>query len=57
VLPADTALASYMVLRSLESLVHAAILEPPPGVPLSAVEDAIVDMIAGYLVGRGGRGQ
>ncbi len=46
----DVALATWTVMRALESLVHAAILEPPRA-PLPAVEDAIVDLLVGYLAG------
>lgn len=45
----DLELASYMLLRMLESLVHAVVLEPPPGLAAEALERAIGDAILGYL--------
>ncbi|MBS0319553.1 MAG: TetR family transcriptional regulator, partial [Proteobacteria bacterium] len=50
--PQDLDLATYMVLRTLEALVHAAVLEPPPGVSLAALEGSITDVLVRYLAGR-----
>lgn len=45
----DLRLATYMVMRMTESLVHAAVLEPPADLELAAIEQAIVNAIVGYL--------
>jgi AcrR family transcriptional regulator len=45
----DVELASHVVLRQVEALVHAAVLDPVPDVTPSAMEDAIVDAVQGYL--------
>ena len=50
--PENLDLATYLCLRTLESLVHAAVLEPPRGISLPELEAAITDVIVGYLVGR-----
>jgi len=46
---ADLRLATYMVTRMTESLVHAAVLEPPADLALPAIEQAIVNAVVGYL--------
>ncbi len=46
----DTALASYAVIRLFESLVHAAVLDPPPNVAPAPLRTTIVDAVVGYLV-------
>ncbi|WP_348754179.1 TetR/AcrR family transcriptional regulator [uncultured Aquincola sp.] len=45
----DLALATWMLLQTLESLVHAAVIEPPPMFKPEAVEAAIVQVLMGYL--------
>ncbi|MGC4076650.1 MAG: TetR/AcrR family transcriptional regulator [Rubrivivax sp.] len=57
--PADVELATWMLLQTMESLVHAAAIDPPSMFPADAVEDAIVQVLMGYLTapsapGRGG---
>ncbi|AUX21420.1 hypothetical protein SOCEGT47_019040 [Sorangium cellulosum] len=47
----DLELATYVVLRMFEELVHAAALDPPPGVDDDALRRAISDAILGYLTG------
>lgn len=49
VAPQDLDLATWVVMQSLESLIHGAII--PPGVPYppEQVEEAIVDLLCGYL--------
>jgi len=45
----DLDLATWIVLRMMESLVHAAVLDAPPQFEAAAIEAAIVDALAGYL--------
>ncbi|MBB1626025.1 TetR/AcrR family transcriptional regulator [Achromobacter sp. UMC71] len=45
----DRELATYVVLRIIESLVHAAALEPPAGFSPAQLEQAVVDAVMGYL--------
>ncbi|MCY1559047.1 hypothetical protein D9M68_960400 [compost metagenome] len=45
----DRDLATYVVLRIMESLVHAAALEPPAGFSPEQLEQAVVDAVMGYL--------
>ncbi len=45
----DLDLATYVVLRMFEELVHAAALDPPPGVEDGALRRAISDALLGYL--------
>ncbi len=45
----DRELATYVVLRIIESLVHAAALEPPAGFSPAQLEHAVVDAVMGYL--------
>ncbi len=45
----DRELATYVVLRIMESLVHAAALEPPIGFNPQQLERAVVDAVMGYL--------
>lgn len=51
----DLDLATWMVLQTMESLVHAAVIPPTPGHAPAAVEQAIVDMLAAYLLGAPGQ--
>jgi len=52
--PQDLNLAAWIILQSMESLIHAAVI--PPGAPhsIEKTEQAIIDMLAGYLHGSGG---
>ncbi|MEC6408674.1 TetR/AcrR family transcriptional regulator [Achromobacter xylosoxidans] len=45
----DRELATYVVLRIMESLVHAVALEPPAGFDPRQLEGAVVDGVMGYL--------
>ena len=45
----DRELATYVVLRIMESLVHATALEPPAGFSPEQLERAVVDAVMGYL--------
>lgn len=45
----DRELATYVVLRIMESLVHAVALEPPAGFDPRQLEGAVVDAVMGYL--------
>ncbi|MGB3819514.1 MAG: TetR/AcrR family transcriptional regulator [Achromobacter pulmonis] len=45
----DRELATYVVLRIMESMVHAAALEPPAGFSAGQLEQAVVDAVMGYL--------
>lgn len=45
----DLDLTTWMVLQTMESLVHAAVIEPPPMFEPEAVEAAIVQVLMGYL--------
>lgn len=47
--PKDLELATWMVLQTMESLVHAAVIEPPAMFGQDAVEAAIVQALMGYL--------
>ena len=47
--PKDLDLATWMVLQTMESLVHAAVIEPPAMFGQDAVESAIVQVLMGYL--------
>lgn len=47
--PADLDLATWMLLQTLESLVHAAVIEPPVMFRADDVEAAIVQVLMGYL--------
>ncbi|WP_137936597.1 TetR/AcrR family transcriptional regulator [Chitinivorax sp. B] len=53
VVPDNLDLATWVVLRMLESMVHAAVIDPPD-FPMDAIERAIVDAVMGYLTGRVG---
>lgn len=47
--PTDLDLATWMVLQTMESLAHAAAIEPPTMFAPEAVEAAIVRVLMGYL--------
>jgi hypothetical protein len=38
-----------MVLKTTKALVHSAVVSPAPRHPMPVVEQAIVDMLAGYI--------
>ena len=52
IVPSDLDLATWVMLRTLEALIHAAVITPSPAHPMPAVEQAIVDLLSGYLCGR-----
>lgn len=47
--PANLELATWMVLQTMESLVHAAVIDPPTMFEPDALEAAIVQVLMGYL--------
>ena len=49
--PQDLNLAAWVVLQSMESLIHAAIIPPGTPHPIEKTEQAIIDMLTGYLHG------
>ncbi len=51
VLPPNLDLAAWIVLQTMESLIHAAVIPPGAPHPVAQVEQAIVDVLAGYLCG------
>ncbi|XLZ68987.1 TetR/AcrR family transcriptional regulator [Massilia sp. SR12] len=48
IVPRDLDLATWVILRMMESMVHAAVIEPPR-FPTTDIEAAIVDAVMGYL--------
>lgn len=54
VMPRDLDLATWVVLQAMESLIHAAVITPPPDHSTAAIEQGIVEMLAAYLCGRQG---
>lgn len=53
--PQDLNLAAWIILQSMESLIHAAVIPPGASYPIEKTEQAIIDMLVGYLHGCGGR--
>ncbi|MGE8319563.1 MAG: TetR/AcrR family transcriptional regulator [Comamonas sp.] len=51
VVPQDLDLATWIVLRTMESLIHAAVIPPGSPHPMAQTEQAIVDMLGCYLCG------
>ena len=49
-IPQNLDLATYMVMKIMESLVHAAVIERPHHLSLAEMEAAIVSVITGYLI-------
>ena len=49
--PRNLDLATWIVLQIMESLVHAAVIEPPARFEAAAIEAAIADALMGYLGG------
>lgn len=55
IVPADRDLATWIVLRTLETLVHAAVIDAPARFSAEAIERNIVDVLTGYLMPRAPR--
>lgn len=53
--PRNLDLATWVVLQIMETLVHAAVIEPPAQFEPAALEASIVDALMGYLCGPTGR--
>lgn len=51
VVPQNLDLATWVVLQTMESLVHAAVIPPGTPHPVAEVEHAIVEVLTGYLCG------
>ncbi len=49
--PRNLDLAAWVILKITESMVHAAVIDPPRGFSVSEVEKAIVEAVMGYLGG------
>ena len=49
IVPQDIPLAAWVIQRIIESMVHAAVIEPPTGFSMPEIERAIVDAVLGYL--------
>jgi len=49
IVPDNLDLATWVVLRITESMVHAAVIDPPPHLSFSDIEKAIADSVLGYL--------
>jgi AcrR family transcriptional regulator len=49
IVPTDLDLATWMLLHSMESLIHAAVIHPSLPHASAAIEPAIVNMLLGYL--------
>ncbi len=45
----DAALSAYLVVHTVEGLVHGFVLHPPAGVEADALSDEIVALVTGYL--------
>ena len=54
VVPQDLDLVAWVVLQTTESLIHASFITPLPQHSVTAIEQAIMQMLAGYLSGAGG---
>jgi AcrR family transcriptional regulator len=50
--PRNLDLATWTVMRVMESMVHTAVIEPPARFTSAAIEGAIVDVVMGYLTAR-----
>ena len=50
--PRNLDLATWTVMRVMESMVHTAVIEPPARFTPAAIEGAIVDVVMGYLTAR-----
>ncbi len=48
----DPALSAYVVVQTIEGLVHSYILHPPEGIDAAALTDEIVRMLHGHLAAR-----
>lgn len=49
--PRHLDLATYMLITTVQALVHAAVIEPPAAFSIAQLEASIIDMVTGYLVG------
>ncbi|MBB2487842.1 TetR family transcriptional regulator [Mitsuaria sp. WAJ17] len=49
IVPQDIQLAAWVIQRIIESMVHAAVIEPPLGFSMPEIERSIVDAVLGYL--------
>ncbi|HEY0296375.1 MAG TPA: TetR/AcrR family transcriptional regulator [Bordetella sp.] len=49
--PQDLDLATWLLMRLMESLVHAAIIDPPARFSSRDIEQGIIDVLMGYLLG------
>lgn len=49
--PQDLDLATWIVLQTMEALIHAAVIAPATPHATAAIEQAIVEMVGGYLCG------
>jgi hypothetical protein len=49
IVPTDLDLATWMLLHSMESLIHAAVIHPDLPHASAVIEPAIVNMLLGYL--------
>lgn len=47
--PTNLDLAAWVILQTTQSLVHAAVLDPPPQFTIPDIEQAITNVILGYL--------
>lgn len=53
ILPADLELAGVVLMRTVDTLVHAALIDDTPGVTAVAMEEEIVTLVLRYLLGAG----
>ena len=54
ILPTDLGLASLVLMRTVDTLVHAALIDDTPGITAAAMEEEIVTLVLRYLLGAGG---
>jgi AcrR family transcriptional regulator len=47
--PTALPLTTYLVIKTIESLVHAIVIDPPEGLSPQALEEGILAMVMGYL--------
>ena len=52
ILPDDMALAAFVLVRSVEAIVHGVVLEPPDSIDPDALADEVTDLVLRYLLGR-----
>ncbi len=51
ILPQDTALAAFVLVRSVEAVVHGMVLEPPDFIDPDALAGEVTDLVLRYLLG------